>query len=279
MLVKLNAHGAKKYIDHAYGLALDKRRSGYPTYTDGIKAKRDFVDAINELAAGQNSELLLFECDGKALGLLGYFFVPDDKYIQVSIMDIEDKTDAALSEFVEYARRRFSGYELNIGVPAENVAARTFLLDNGFDCIENAYHYTLVFDRYSAIAESGNVRAVTPESFGDFKALHDGEDMYWTSDRIFETLSKWRVFVYYEGGAPVGAIYSIGTDTPEIFGVDFVSGFDTTVYRALLTKLLNSLKAAGARHLTYFVEGNERAVAEELGFKAVGEYFCFVEVL
>ncbi|MCM1367912.1 MAG: hypothetical protein NC184_03775 [Roseburia sp.] len=279
MLHKLSAREAERYIDFAYALALDRSRSGFPSYNDGIKTGSDFADELARLASGENSELLLFECDGKALGLLGYFCLPDDKYIQTTIMDIADKTEVALSEFIEYMRRRFCGYELNIGVTAENVAARRSLAENGFECVENDYCCCLLFDNYVAAGESDCVRAVTAENFGDFSTLHDGVQMYWTSERILRALSDWRAFVYYDGGAPVGAIYALGADMPEIFGVDFSAGFDADVYRALLTKLLNSFKASGAKHMTYFVEERERAVAERLGFCEVGEYFCFAAVL
>ncbi len=35
-----------QYIDLAYELALDLTRSGYPTYCDGIKTKKMFVERL-----------------------------------------------------------------------------------------------------------------------------------------------------------------------------------------------------------------------------------------
>jgi len=43
MLIKLKEQDFDKYIDFAYALALDLTKSGYPTYTDGIKTREDFI--------------------------------------------------------------------------------------------------------------------------------------------------------------------------------------------------------------------------------------------
>lgn len=41
----------RKYIDFAYELAVDPSRSGYPSYSDGIKTKEMFVSRAGKAFA------------------------------------------------------------------------------------------------------------------------------------------------------------------------------------------------------------------------------------
>ena len=43
MLRVLEEKNFDQYIDFVYSLALDQTKSVYPTYTDGIKTKGDFI--------------------------------------------------------------------------------------------------------------------------------------------------------------------------------------------------------------------------------------------
>ncbi len=42
MRIEPTKEQVEKYLDFSYGLALDPTRSGYPTYTDGVKTKENF---------------------------------------------------------------------------------------------------------------------------------------------------------------------------------------------------------------------------------------------
>jgi len=44
MLIEPTKEQVEKYLDFCYGLALDPTRSGYPTYTDGVKTREYFED-------------------------------------------------------------------------------------------------------------------------------------------------------------------------------------------------------------------------------------------
>ena len=100
MLRSLNENEFDRYIDFAYELALDPTRSGYPTYTDGIKTKADFIEHSKRSLADERDGILLYERDGKVCGWIRYFTEPDEKYMQTDAFNIESGTRDALHEFI-----------------------------------------------------------------------------------------------------------------------------------------------------------------------------------
>ena len=55
----------EKYIDFAYGLAMDLTKSGYPTYCDGIKTKESFIERSLKAFEREDEEMLLFMDKGE----------------------------------------------------------------------------------------------------------------------------------------------------------------------------------------------------------------------
>lgn len=60
----------EKNIDFAYGPATDLTKSGYPTYCDGVKTKEMFVERSLKTFGRENEQILLFEIEGEAQGLI-----------------------------------------------------------------------------------------------------------------------------------------------------------------------------------------------------------------
>lgn len=73
-----------KYIDFAYNLALDLTKSSYPTYTDGIKTKEDFIARAKVSFRKESEEIMLFEVDGSVEGWIHYYVLKEDEnYVDV----------------------------------------------------------------------------------------------------------------------------------------------------------------------------------------------------
>ena len=51
MLIKATPEDIKKYGEFAYSVALNPKKSCYPTYADGIKTKTDFFKAAERAIA------------------------------------------------------------------------------------------------------------------------------------------------------------------------------------------------------------------------------------
>ena len=101
MLIKPTAEEAERYIDFAYELALDPARSGYPTYTDGIKTKEDFAETCRYAFSYDGREVLLYLENGVVAGWIQFLFEKEDCYLETNIFNIAGSVSAALKEFIE----------------------------------------------------------------------------------------------------------------------------------------------------------------------------------
>lgn len=280
MLRRCTEQEYQKYADFAYGLALNPSKSGYPTYSDGIKTKEMFFEQAEKSFSKETEEILLFEYEGVVEGWIHYYFIPEDHYLSTKSFNINAHTEIALQEFLDLAREQFKGYDLFLGYSIDNKAAVNFLADNGFECIEDDNNNTAFLDRYEPVAESGGVVRVTKENYELFRALHsqaEGE-MYWNSERIYADIDNWMILAKIRDGETAGCIYFMMDDDGwfEIFGVDRKDGaFDSALLGELLGKALNTAKELGGKYMTYFCEKWEQETVSQLGFNCVGEYVCY----
>lgn len=268
------------YIDFAYELALDPARSGYPTYCDGMKTKRDFIDRAKKSLERSGEDILLFVEDGEAEGFIAFEHQEGERYLHAHVFNIRRDTGTALAEFVDYCRERWPGCLLDLGFPAENVDAAGWLQGQGVPCIERSWNFLLDLSQYRPRALPSGVKRVGAENFEDFAVIHrqiQGE-MYWNCDRVRNTLDDWAIFVTGEGES-AGEVLMTLDDGPhqEIFALDFADGrHHKEPFQALLTAALNCLKEKGTRWLTFFVDEGcpEGEALKALGFRLVGTFIC-----
>lgn len=280
MLIKPAREEREKYIDFAYELALDPARSGYPIYTDGIKTKEDFVDLCLRGMTRNNCQVLLYLEEGVVSGWIQYTFLEEDAYLQTEIFNIAGNIAQALSEFTDYCEENYHGYTLYLGFPAENKPAASFLAASGWMCIERNYNDVFFFDRYEIQPEISDIVRVRKDNFGEFRKLHEPieSEMYWNSDRLYEDLDNWEIYIYCRDGAPVGAIYYTDEEVlVEVFGVDFAQDrFDEEIFRALLIRALNACKESGKKYMVFFNDEQSQKIALDIGFTCVGQYVLHI---
>lgn len=267
------------YVEFAYELALNIEKSAYPTYCDGVKTKEMFVERLKRAFSREDEEILLFEYEGKVEGLIQYYWIPEDHYIQTCVFNINKATNKAIAEFLKYVEERFKDYDLFMGFPAENKEAVGFLEKNGFECIENDINNTAFIDKIKDFSGNKLVR-ITKENYNAFKILHDQleEDMYWNSDRILADLEEWTILLKEENGISQGAIYFLNgsDDSFEIFGVDMINNeFNPDTFKTLLHGALFDVKEKGGKTITFFCEEEAEQATLECGFVYVGRYLCY----
>ncbi|MBE6752954.1 MAG: hypothetical protein E7559_01145 [Ruminococcaceae bacterium] len=280
MLRKCTEAEFQKYIDFAYGLAADPTRSGYPSYSDGIKTKEMFIARAEKALSRDTEDILLFECGGEVEGWIHYYHLPEDKYLSTVSFNVRRHIEQALDEFVVFAQGQFQGCELILGFPAENKAAACYLTSHGFECIEESINTTGYPHKWEPVAADSSIVRVTQDNYALFRQLHAAadEDMYWNSDRIFAALENWTIFVKLRDGKAAGSVYytAVGDGWFEIFGIDMRdNAFDKEICRSLLAAAMNSAKAQGGRYMTFFCGDEEQKVADKLGFMCVGRYVCY----
>ena len=270
----------RKYADFVYKLAVDQSKSGYPTYSDGIKTKEMFLERSQKAFSRDTEAMLLFEYEGTVEGWVHYYWLPEDQYLSTVSFNILSHTEQALQEFLEWVQARFKGYDLFLGCAKANKKAVDFLSTHGFACIEEDYNNSAFLHQYEPIQVSDSIVRITKDNYGYFRALHSKAegDMYWNSDRIYADLDHWIIFVKIHNGETAGSVYYMTDDDGwfEIFGIDMKdTAFDPELFRELLGKALNTAKELGGEYMTFFCDEEGQEIVSRLGFKCVGEYVCY----
>lgn len=284
MLRSCSADEFVRYADHAYRLATDPARSGYPTYCDGVKTKEMFVERSMKAFERDTEQMLLFESEGKVQGLIHLYRIPEDRYLGTCLFLTDRSAGQAVTEFLAYARENFPGYELFTGFPAENREAVEKLEELGSECIESDYNNTSFLDTFGHIPETGDTVLIGKENYGLFQKLHSltEGDMYWNSERILDDLESWRIFVKEKDGKALGAVYcrDIRDGWFEIFGVDLESPVrDEELFRELLLASVRDAAGRNGKVITFFCEEEYQKAAEECGLRCIGKYLCYKTVL
>ena len=283
MLKILKEENFYEYIDFAYDLALNLEKSVYPTYTDGIKTKEDFIDRALNAYKTENEEILLFEMNGKVEGWIHYYALPEDEYVSLCAFNINNHIEKAIDEFISYISSKYSGCTLYFGLPTENTTIIYYLEQLNFEKQEECNVDVLLFNNYVPLKEEMETVRITRDNYSDFEILHKvhDEDMYWNNKRIKEEVEKWDIFLIKENDQPLGTIYYYCLDSfMEIFGVDYLNNqYDEAIFKALLTKSLNEGKQSGMESLTYFNDDIEHKIISQLGFNHVSKYVLYTKVI
>lgn len=281
MLIEPTKEEVRKYMDFAYSLTLDPTRSGYPTYCDGIKTRENFEESAWYNFSEDGRKILLFEKDGSVEGWIQFIFEEEGKHLETGVFNIADHFEQAFAEFEAYCKTNYPGYELFLGFPTDNTVAVNYLASNGWACIERSYNDVLHLKDYHQLEESGEVVPVTRDNFEDFCSLHQliEGDMYWNSERLYQKLDAWDIWLYYRNGIPAAAIYYKDAEIlVTIYGIDFAGNlFEEAVYRALVTRTLNDCKEKGSQHVVFFNDEETQQTALACGFTCVGTYVCYMK--
>lgn len=282
MLRVLDEAEFDKYVDFAYDLALDLTKSSYPTYTDGIKTKEDFVQRARSSFRKDSEEILLFEVDENVEGWIHYYVLKEDAYVSFCAFNINTNAAQAVEEFIAYISEKYSGCVLYFGLPAENVDVVSHLEKIGFKKEDENYVDVMFFENYQYLPEATEIVKVTRDNFAEFAEIHKvhDDDMYWNNERILKAFDEWEMYLLYEEEQVIGAILYCFIENlmMEIFSVDFKDNqYDAAIFKTLLIKALNEGKKSGISSLTFFNEDDGHSVVQELGFTHISKYVLYTK--
>ena len=172
MLKRINETEFNDYIDFAYTLAMNKEKCCYPIYYDGIKTKDDFYNGEKESFQSDDSEILLYIENNTIEGWINYYFIEEDKYIQISTFSINKNTNLALDEFIQYINNKFHGYELYLGFPEDNKEAINYLSSKA-ELIESSFNNILNLKDIKTISNKENIIKINKDNYHYFKNILD----------------------------------------------------------------------------------------------------------
>lgn len=203
---------------------------------------------------------------------LDIFLEEPERYIQIN-----DSTEAALRAAWPTIASSYPGYEFcfcfrNCHVPTGlmgEIGAE--LLE---DCIEMRLPRTDI-----AYTPSPDIVLVTEANFDIFGPFHDKcnppPDMYWTSRRIREDLSRWMIYMHLEDGQINGyCMNSMWQPDGEIFCIEAPN---LEIGKALTaTVLAHTFEAGKPEMLNMVTEGTlEQEISVALGFAVTGFYTAY----
>lgn len=280
MLRSCSKNEFDQYTDFIYELATDLTKSGYPTYCDGIKTKVKFVERSLKAFERDTEHMLLFVYEGEVQGMIHYFWIPEDHYLQTICFNISKAMEQALSEFLAYVGERFKGYDVFLRFPAENKSAVNFLAEQGFECIENDYNNTAFLDKLDEIPENSDLVRIEKGNYEKFESLHSQTEGYWNSERILADLDNWIILVKEKDGEPQGAVYyralALVDGWFEIYGIDMDhEDHDPELFKELLNAALLDAKRRNGRFMTFFCDEEYEKATMECGFMCVGNNLCY----
>lgn len=281
MLIRATFEDIIEYGDFVYRLAIDPTKSCYPSYSDGIKTRSDFFASAEQAVTKDTSELLLFFIDGIIEGWLSFYWIPEEKYLQLNAFNIDYGAEQALDELIGMLETKFTGYTAYFGFPGDNLAAINFLAEHDFKCIEQDWNHSFFFEGYTARGCSSRVEKISRDNFDRFQMIYRaGPETFWNADRILETLEDWTIFVYGRA-TPLAAIFFRGNGGYyEIYGSVFADDvFREDVFRDLLKAALDECYRLGANYLTYFCGDDEKLILHESGFRCVGRYVLYIRTI
>ena len=280
MLRKLLESDFDRYAEKAYRLALNPLTSGYPTYSDGIKTKNDFMERSRKAFQRDNEDILLFEKNGIVKGWIHYYYLKDAHYLDTCSFCIEEGMDEALQEFVAYSHEHFPSSNIYLGFDQDNTVAVETLESLGFKCIEESYNDVLALASYTIKEQPKEILRITRSNYDIFASIHrQHTDMYWNTERILANIDQWMIFVSIHKDQVKGAIYLMlweDKTMDEIFGIDFPNGiYNPKTYQDLLITVMNEEKRRNVKYLVFFNEEESQNEAIKCGFHCVGKYVCY----
>ena len=275
MLVKATKEDIEQYMDFAYSLAMDQTKSGYPLWSDGVSTKEEFVERVWRSYESEDRDILIFLVGGAMEGWIQFFYIEEDRYLQTNGFLINSHTEQALTDFFEYAHAHFPGYDLYLGFPKRNIDAISALQKRNCRLIQECYHDIYIFDGADIQAETDGIVRVTESNFSEFRKLHQTDpETYWNSERIFQALDEWLIYLLYREDIATGYVCARNGDVVSLGYRDNV--FDKSAYKALVTVILRDVQAAGYKHLIFFNDEESQPAALELGFSCVSEYVLYL---
>ena len=192
-----------------------------------------------------------------------------EKHIQIN--EFLAETPEGYRSFWQDLQNKYSGYEIDFCYHNCDAPAK-FMGEIGANLLESCVEMRLAAGTFMPAEESEPLR-ITNENFERFAALHDKDesDMYWTSARVWQDLSRWCIFVC--GDSYV--MMSLWGDVPEIFALE---AEDEARGAALLSAAVTSAFSAGKTAVLFMANEDAQVqtdAALSVGFAKCGKYVAY----
>jgi len=280
LLRELNQEEIPTAVDLTWQLFNDPANRSYPLFHSQGEITTEYASRLEE----RNAALLGCFRQRRLIGLLCYFFHPGEQYLQTTAFTIAEDYDTVASTFVKYLGANFGGYDIYVGVTAENTCAAEALQSNGYELIEASLDMRLgrsqFIDQYSSSHEIVRIDRTGLEEYAGFHMTHFG-DIYWTIERLRKNIDQWTILALKTEGKINGGIF-LRSDASgaEIFGMASAASAGEHAASALLSQALRTVfdENPNVDEVVFFTDEDDRfnqRAALSNGFRCHSRYRCY----
>lgn len=269
--------------DFAWKLSQNSETTSYPIYKD----KRKFEEKLKESISKNNYKLLGYYENDNLIGIVNFFFIREEKYLQTTGVYIISNYEKVMDTFIDMLRNEYSCYRALFGFTKENINANNYFIENGYKYVDSCLDMRLNTTDFRKIKHNDKIFILKKEEFHEYADFHDKHfsRSYWTSNRLGKVLDNWYILIYKPEDNIEGSMFITlcNENTAEIFGISVSDLYkEKEIEKALLSEGLDMLfkDKALINETIFFIEDteNELNMVEDIGFNYYSSYRCY-EVL
>ena len=261
-------------------LSQNPENQSYPLYKSLVAVNKEF----RVRACGKQSALFGYYQGDRLIGVLCYFALPKDNYLQTVAFQAEESYEAVYATFLAHLAENYAGYEVLIGITAENTRAAAALEASGYFLTEastdmHLHRSGFVYEHHWNM----QIERITKETFHEYAPFHYSHYgiFYWNAERLCDKADEWYIFVFSNGEEIGGSMFlTVYQYTAEVFGftvVDSPCPCDASDFmkKALAFVFCDNASVTDVIFQVGEKEEKSLAAAKETGFEMYGNYRCY----
>lgn len=279
MIIEISEEFLEDIVKFSWELSCKRNKCNFPKF----KSYNEMYDVFLKALRDKDDKVLVCYENGEIVGTLNLLVEKDKNYLQSNggIFAKKDFNFIAI-QFIEYLKVNYSGYKMYLGYPLENEEANYFLKGIKAELVDASLTMELKKDDFVRSLPCKEVTLLEKDRYYEYKTFHDkyNPNIYWTSERIFERLDLWKIYIIIENQKIVGSIFiKVKDDKAEVFGISIDKEYK---HQGLELKLLSEsvydIFTQDKEEILYFVD--EDAIDEfeatlKIGFKQIDNYRCY----
>jgi hypothetical protein len=191
----------------------------YPLFQSLSDIEEEYRSRIGK----KGSALMGYYKNEKIIGVMCYYYHPEEMYLQTTSLAAEEDTDLVIHSFLLHIQKNHPGYDVYIGVTAENTLVIDPLTAFGYKLVEASSDTRLDKNCFIYKNISGSIiERIDKAGFHEYTEFHTAhfDNFYWNTDRIRDKLNEWYIFASKEDGEITGGLFlKADRNYAEIFGM------------------------------------------------------------
>lgn len=263
-------------VNFSWEIFCDKTKCGFPKF----KCYGEMYDIFLKAIRDKDNKILVCYKDGQIIGTLNLLVIKDKKYLESigGILVRKDFNFVAM-KFIDYLKVNYSGYEIDFGYPLENKDAINFLEGINAQPMDSSITMSLKKDDFVRTSNYSEVVPLGSDYYSEYAIFHDkhNPNIYWTSERIFEKLDIWNIYIIRKEEKIVGSTFiKIKENVVEVFGVSIDKEYKHQgLELKLLSESISDILKQWNEDILYFIDDNEideLNATLNIGFKQIDTY-------